>query len=755
MRILYILCLLTISTYGFAQEVLNGLVINSKEIPIANVKIQEVGTSNLCYSRSDGTFTLFRYSDEGSLMFSHNDYDSLVRFGDSSSIKVFLTLNGNEYNLGYLAAYTDFSTKNANKRLENMPYLLGEADVNRQLQMLPGVEHGNEGFSNLLIRGGNVDENLMLYNGTPVYNYNHLFGLSSLFHNNSIGDVKLHKGISSSKFGGRLSSVIEVETPKNSEFSGLSRELETSLLSAGLHIRNFNKGKDYFTFSARRSYIDLMYPIEFRQNELNAYLYDVQLNYGRFLKNGDLLEFSLMVSHDKYFEVARYEPDSVTVLRRDLDFNWGNILGSVKYNQKFNDQLKAEHSVHFSDFKSTLDVEYQILNLVGSGGIPTFVQEDKRGIREYIGQSNWEYNYENNTDIYFGSQLNIKTYRPIYTEVSSTNFDNEADSEDQFGVKRYQGSVEFTLYGEYARTFNKLEVIGGFRSTLYNYKELTGVYFEPRLNLHYKLDNNTILKMAYNRNHQFTKLINTGGTEGVYNFWVPATDRVRPQVADIVSLDIERKIGDDYAAVASVYYKDMRNIHVVNNFYEAIDAEVDWQDQIFLGSGTAYGVELMFQKHWGMVTGWVGYSYAKSDRLFPDLSVEPFSFAFDRRHMLKAYMNMKFNRYWDFGINALYGSGQLFSIPDGIFYDLEGNLQLEYSSFNNYQSQDYQRIDLSVSKVRRSSSMNQKWKFYLYNTLSRKNTLSLSPGFESGFTTFEVDRLYVSIVPGVSYLITF
>lgn len=754
--IVIILACVIWSPKAYADNIVKGIVLTTGEVPIANVRIQEENSKNVTFSGSDGRFVLHYYNSSSNLVITHPDFETLkVGISDSIEQKIFLTLlpDGNIYNLAHPAGFTDFIMKNPNKRLENMPYLGGEADVNRQLQMLPGVEHGAEGFSNLIVRGGNVDENLMLYNGTPVYNYNHLFGITSLFHTNGIDNVKLSKGSYSSKYGGRISSLIEVETAKTSEYSGVSGEFEISPITAGLYLRSIKKGDHYFTASFRRSYFDLLLPIEVRINDFNANLYDLQLSYGKTLKNGDQLDLSFMSTKDNYLISLQSNLDTNNI-RYKLRYNWGNVIASAKYTHKYSRRLETNLSLHYSGFKSNEGLEQQIINVIG---VPSAAQTRTSGIREYILQNNYNYEINNGSAIRFGLQAFVKTYRRLYTHFVTNDYPGYEDTDEYLGERAYKPTFEIVQYGEYKYHFSeKLEMIGGLRNTIYVNDSFINVYPEPRLHFYRKLDHRSVMKLGFNRNTQFIKLINTGGTGDPTNYYVPATDQVRPQISNILEMAYERKVGKQYSLSLNAYFKEMQNIQIVDNFSDIDDVENDWQNHIIQGNGTSYGLEIMFQKNGGMLTGWASYTLSRASRTFEDLSLDPFLFDYDRTHMLKMYATIELGEFWDFGFNYLLGSGQLFSIPTGKFYDVDGNLQLEYTSPNNFRSPAYHRLDISILKVNEESYIDQTWKFYVNNLLGFRNPLSVSAEFDNAsLTNMQIQRSYLFPIPGIAYIVRF
>ncbi|MBR9861113.1 TonB-dependent receptor [bacterium] len=749
---------------SFAAQALKGKVMDTDEYPVGGAKVTEVQTGKHTFTDVDGSFTLFMTKFENQIQIEANGYQSVkMDVYTHSDMTIFLVANlfENQYNLEGLAGYTDFQQKNPNKQLDNMPYLLGEADVNRQLQMLPGIEFGPEGFSNLYVRGGNVDENLMLYNGTPIYNFNHLFGFSSVFHNNSISNTKVFKGPMPTEYGGRLSSVILLESDNDLEFSGFDGRFEASPISAGLYFKAVQKDDYYFNLSARRTWVDQLFPKEFREDELNANFYNVALNFGKKLSNSDFLEFSFLNSRDLYRIFFNVIPDSNNAERTrfGIQIKWGNVLGSVKYTHAFNKRFTSVHSIHLSQFYSNEDQSEEILNSFNTNGIPTSYSLYKSGIREYIARSDYNYFIDNFKSVEFGLHANVKTFRTGFIERGAINYPNLEDNFETVGEQLYDPSFEITAYGEYNyRTKKNVEFIGGLRSTLYAYNGFIKPTLQPRVHVTYPIDERTVVKGGYSRQNQFTRLINIGGSGDPRNFWVPATELVPNLAANVVEVSLERKLAKMYSGSLSAYFKTMNNIQVVDNFLEASDPENDWQAYTFLGTGRAYGAELVFQKNKGYFTGWASYVLSRASRNFPDLSQEEFLFDFDRTHMVKVYMAYEIDDLWSFGMNYLLGSGQLFTIPEGKFYDIDGNLQLEYGELNNFRSPAYQRLDLCLVKNSDPSKtqLDQTWKFYVYNITASRNPLSITPRFnDSRFSKLDIVRGYVKFLPGISYVVNF
>lgn len=741
-----------------AQLVVEGTVVNQKELPIYNVRIAEQSTKNFTVSEADGTFTLFILSPEHPLTFTHPDYDTLnLKIQPNKPTVVFLTpsINSNEYNLGYDVGYLDFNNKLPNKNLENMPYFGGEADINRVLQMLPGVEHGSEGFSNLYVRGGDVDQNLMLYNGTPVYNYNHLFGISSTFHHKSIDKTGFYRGINPSSLGGRLSSVISLESKKNSEYSGVHGEFEMTPLNAGIYFESIKKDKSYFTLSARRSWIDLMLPVEVRENSFNANFYDVQLNFGFTLENKDKIDVSFLNTRDNYM-LAGLASDTVNSSLLKISRRWYNILGSVKHTRTLNSRLTASNSLHMSHYHSLLGVSEQILANRVSLPDPYSEVNRTRGIYDIMLWSHWDFKMDNTNHLNFGLQAINRLFLPSRISDLARDFPGTPDYEEIRGTESYTPSFEINAYAENTKNISdKDQLIYGLRLTGYTYDGYFTGGIQPRIHYTKQLDNKDVFKVAYNRQNQFVDQLNITDVGIADLIWVPVTENTGPQNANIVEAGYERKLGNMYSFSANAFFKSFGNISQVSNTGDITD-DGTWEAASVSGTGNAYGLELLFQKNEGDFTGWISYSVGRSTRNFPDLFAEDFLFTQDRTHMVKLYANLISLGDWNYGINYLIGSGSLYSLPIGKFRDISGNLQLEYNTLNNYRSPMYQRLDISVIRIKDLIGAEQQWKFYLYNALGNRNPLNINALFEdASFTELQINRNYIAFVPGIAYILRF
>lgn len=747
-----------------AQRIATGKVVDQQENAVSNVRIQERGTANVTYSQGDGTYLLVYFDSETPLIFTHEDFDTVVLKLKAQNSIVFLSpkWNSNNYNLAFLAGFTDFTHKNTNKNLENMPYFLGESDVNRQLQMLPGIEQGREGYSNLFVRGGEADQNVMLYNGTPIYNSNHIYGISSVFHHRSIKNTAVYKGIAPARYGGRASSYIDLSSEKNAKFSSFSGEFEMTPLNAGIYLSNIEKDKKYFTISARRSWIDLLLPTETRENSINTNIYDLQLNMGKTLKNKDKIDFSFMSTRDLYFiAFARQDTNAVVASQAGFKQKWSNILTSIKHTSRINANTTVENTAYYSGYRASTAIEQQLFTIraPGATAIPTQKEESVSGIRDIGLQSHITYLYNNEHQLSYGIQSATRFFQVGRREYSSVNYPSISDVFVVTGSPKYDATQEIALYAEDDFRVNDNTILNlGVRQVFFVNDKKSFVGFEPRIHGTFYLKNSDVFKIGYNRHNQYVSQLNLGTVGSPSNIWVPATKAIGPQKMDIVEAAYERKLGKVFAGSINGFYKRLQNLNLVKNLSDASDPSIDWQSSVTQGTGQVYGVELMLQRSSGYFNGWISYAYSKSTRNFQELFAQDFDFTYDRPHMLKIHANYtNENDDWNFGFNIIVGSGQLFTLPIGKFRDINGETQLEYNTLNNYRSPLYTRIDLSLVRLKPNYGLNQEWRFYLFNALGNRNPLNISVDFDgnSNFKALPINRAYLAYVPGIAYIVKF
>lgn len=744
-----------------AQSILSGLILTQDEKPLEGIQVKEMGRSNYTTTDYYGNFKLRITSAESTVIISHPEYDSLELVLNVAKFhKIFLKLriNGNPYNLAGNVGSHDFRHKLPAFDWETMPYLFGEADVNRKLQLLPGIEQGVDGFSNLYVRGGSNDQNLYLYNGIPIYNYNQLFGLTSIFNINGLENVEVDKGISSARFGGRLSSVIQLQPNRRQMFDGLTGSFDVSILSIGIFLQN-NVGKDgHFSLSARRSYVDFFLPTEMRENSFNVVFHDINLNYAQKVNKGrDLFEFSLINARTKINIGFEIPPDTSisptdTSIRPSFGLSFGiktkTNAGIVKLTQQYNRKFSGVYSIYASHY--SLQDELKIIPSTG----PTTELISQNSILDVGISADYSFFQDNRSTWYFGIQNSIKSYNFGFIEATVSNTSVTRDNVITTGQKGLQPTVETALYAEnrYRLTANAFLDWGG-RMVIYS--GLGGSYlrFEPRVNYTNKIHDRTYLKIAFNTHHQFVHLLNNGNVGGMLNLWVPSTELIKPSSSHIASIGLDHIFDKKTALQITAYGKLMNNLVIASDIYEALNPESDWQSSVTVGSGQSAGIEVMLMRNNDNVNSFVSYTFSHANRTFEELFANQFLFQEDRPHMFKFASSTEVTEDFQFGVIFMYGSGRLFTIPNGRYLDMDGNYVLETNTFNNYRSPNFSRLDINVSWHRMSGI----YRIGVYNVLASKNTANVFPEFNAiRFTNVKLYREYYFIfTPMISYSLEF
>lgn len=762
MRTTFIVFFLLLSLVKInAQSILSGLILTQDEKPLEGIQVKEMGRSNYTTTDYYGNFKLRITSAESTVIISHPEYDSLELILNVAKFhKIFLTLrkNGNPYNLAGNVGSHDFRHKLPAFDWETMPYLFGEADVNRKLQLLPGIEQGIDGFSNLYVRGGSNDQNLYLYNGIPIYNYNQLFGLTSIFNINGLENVEVDKGISSARFGGRLSSVIQLQPNRRQMFDGLTGSFDVSLLGIGIFLQN-NVGKDgHFSLSARRSYVDFFLSTEMRENSLNVVFHDINLNYAQKVNKGrDLFEFSLINARTKInfgFDI----PQDTAISPTDTSIRAGFGLrigiktrtnaGIVKLTQQYNRKISGVYSIYASHY--SLQDELEIIPNTGSR--TKLVSQNS--ILDVGINADYSYFQDNRSTWYFGMQNSIKSYNFGFVEATVTNIAPTRANDLTIGQKGLQPTFETALYAEnrYRLTSNAFLDWGG---RMVVYSGLGGSYlrYEPRVNYTNKIHDRTYLKIAFNTHHQFVHLLNNGNVGGTLNLWVPSTELIKPSSSHIASIGVDHIFDKKTAIQITGYGKLMNNLVIASDIYEALNPENDWQSSVTVGSGQSAGIEVMLMRNNDNVNSFVSYTFSHANRTFEELLANQFLFREDRPHMLKFASSTEVTEEFQFGVIFMFGSGRLFTIPNGRYLDMDGNYVLETNTLNNYRSPNFSRLDINVSWNRMSGI----YRIGIYNVLASKNTADVYPEFNAvRFTNVKLYRDYYFIfTPMISYSLEF
>ncbi|MGE0773373.1 MAG: carboxypeptidase-like regulatory domain-containing protein [Cyclobacteriaceae bacterium] len=614
-------------------------------------------------------------------------------------------------------------------QVRKLPMVFGESDLIKTIQMQPGVITAGEGTSSFFVRGGSADQNLILIDEAPVYDPSHLFGLFSVFNSDVVKESELYRGGIPARFGGRLSSILEVRTKdgnnKNLAGSGGIGTMASRFMIEG----PMKKEKSSFIVSARRSYVDAFLKLAGETNLV--YFYDMNA------------KLSWKHNNNNRFFVAFYNG------RDDFDFDgvfgfgWGNATGTFRWNHLFNDRLFSNTTLIASNFDYKLGFDDPVQGF-----------EWKSRLQQFSLNNDLNYFISPSSEVSFGYHLTFRRFAPAtITPTTEGSIFQTVTLEKQFALdhapyidfkQKFGDKVETTLGVRlsifqnvgpydlplYADPTDNVNIIRtGERS--YERLETVKAYVnaEPRFSFLYILSPYNSIKASYSRMVQNTHLISSGTVPLPFNTWNPSGYYLKPQTSDQYSIGFfQNTHKHDYEFSVETFYKDMNNI---TDFADnaSIFFNQDLSTEFRQGKSWAYGVELSAQKKEGRVTGFLSYTYSKVTRKVPGVnSGIAFPANYDRRNALNVAAVYDLNKKWSFGADFVYGTGRPITVPSGRyeFGDLYQPDQI--TERNGYRLPSYHRADVSATLTpqnRKQRKWQGQWVFSLYNMYSRKNPFSM------------------------------
>ncbi|UOQ97298.1 TonB-dependent receptor [Hymenobacter sp. 5317J-9] len=615
-------------------------------------------------------------------------------------------------------------------QIKLLPALFGETDVLKVLQLLPGVQAGGEGSSGLYVRGGSPDQNLMLLDGTPIYNASHLFGFFSVFNADAIKNVELIKGGFPARYGGRLSSVVDI-TMKEGNMEKLHGEGAIGLIASRFTLEGpIKKDTASFIFSARRTYIDILArPLIMAQgNGLVAgyYFYDLNGKLNWKLGARDRLYLSGYMGYDEFYANDESKRDNGDYYKQKSALGWGNRIVALRWNHVVNDRLFMNSHLTFTryqfDVGSTQEDRYT--NGTGQTRTDKFSLNYLSNIQDVSAKVDFDYVPNPNHYIRFGGQYIRHQFRP-----GALQSEGSVDPAQNQATGRRIGADEASLYAEDdLKLTDRLKVNVGLRLNSFLVEKKLYPSVEPRLAARFLLTEDWALKGAYARTTQYVHLLTNSGIGLPTDLWVPATAKTQPQKAQQFSLGAARNLrfkGEDFELSFETYYKPMQNLI---EFREGADfvgtTDDNYEAKITSGQGWAYGGELFLQKKTGKTTGWIGYTLAWSNRRFAELNQGlTYPYKYDRRHDFKLVVIHEFSPTLTLSGTFVYGTGQAVTLSQGR-YSLGPNTGPtfeDYGTRNSYRMAAYHRLDLDLSHTKKKRWGEVVNSFSVYNAYNRKN----------------------------------
>lgn len=644
--------------------------------------------------------------------------------------------------------------------VQKLPVFMGERDVLKTAQLLPGIQSGSEGTSGLFVRGGSPDQNLILLDGVPVYNANHLFGFFSVFNPDAISSVSIMKGGFPARYGGRLSSVIDVRMKEGNlkEFEG---DLSVGLIAAKFAVQGpIKKDTTSYMISARRTYIDaLIQPALIAAEGISAgyYFYDVNAKINHKINKDHRIFASAYLGNDKAYNREKYgDGDEFAAALR-----WGNLTSALRWNWKMSDRLFSNTTFTYSNYDLSVGFEESYEDEDESY---YFNYEYTSGIRDWT--LKYDLDFVPNPNHYFriGGNYTYHTFNPGVSlfEESGDGGQNQAETG---GQKVY--ASEFFIYGEDDwKITDKLKMNVGLHYSGFDTEGQIYLSLQPRLSARYLLTDELAVKASYVQMTQFIHLLSNAGIGLPTDLWLPSTQIVEPQWSQQGAVGLAYTWNKDFEISLEGYYKEMRNV-IEYKDGASFAGGSNWEDQIEVGNGTAYGIELFIQRKFGRFSGWLGYTLSWSNRQFDNLNGgDPFPYRFDRRHDISLAATYDFNEMQDIGFVWVYGTGNAVSMPIATFEPGNpsgsnqnpwwGGLNF-YDERNGYRMPAYHRMDVSYNtrKYYENGAL-RTWSFGVYNLYNRQNPFYLyfqDKNFDDRNELYQISLF--PLMPYVSYNLKF
>ena len=708
-------------------ESLTGAVIYPREIPSVGI------TSN-----SYGYFSLTLPAGQYSLVVQFMGYKTTtVPLDLKENVKMNLDMDEESFTLNEVIitgeksniniVQNELVSKISVKEIQNLPVILGEKDILKTIQLLPGIAPAGEGNAGFFVRGGGVDQNLILLDEAPVYNPSHLLGFFSTFNSDAIKDITVYKGGFPSEYGGRLSSVVDIKMNEgNNKTFHVSGGI--GVIASRLAIEGpLFKSKGSFMVAARRTYADAFLKFlspagsDSIARKSTLYFYDLNLKANYQISPRDRLYFSCYLGRDNFN------------LGGSLGLDWGNVTATARWNHIISDKIFSNTSLIFNQYSYRFNVD------VGSMTMRIISQIKDWNLKEDI---NYYLNSKNT--IKFGFNSIYHTFVP--SKVDSTAFlfvksmDNKYALENAIYISNEQ-IISDHLKLNYGLRYSLFSSIGP--GTVYTYDEAgtaidSSTYsggeiynnfggFEPRLLVNIIINDSNSVKLSYARSRQYIHLLSNTTSTTPFDLWVPSNTNILPETADQYTLGYFRNFRNNmYETSIEVYYKIMNNqIDYRNGANLILNNKVE--SQLVFGKGWGYGAEFLIRKKYGKLTGWISYTLSKTERQFPDINDgNVFLAKQDRPHNIAIVGMYDFTHRLTFSATWVYLSGNVVTFPSGRYF-IDGNIVPYYTERNGYRMPDYHRLDIGLTvKSKITSRFESSWNFSVYNVYGRANAYAIN-----------------------------
>uniref|UniRef100_UPI0032174868 TonB-dependent receptor n=1 Tax=uncultured Draconibacterium sp. TaxID=1573823 RepID=UPI0032174868 len=763
--IIFLLLVLSFSqVYAQQSFTLNGVITDAKtgeDLTGASIAVWSTGLGTS--SNNYGFYSLTLNHDNYIIVVSFIGYETIKKTVElSKNTKLNFALIPSAEQLSEIVVSTEksdanitsvnMSTERLNvKQVEKIPVLFGEKDILKTIQLLPGISTTSEGSSGFSVRGGSVDQNLILLDEAPIYSASHLMGFFSVFNSDALKDISVYKGGIPAQFGGRVSSVLDISMRdgNNKKFSASGG---IGLISSRLTMEGplGKREQTSFIVSGRRSYADWVAKGGgFVENDMTLYFYDLNAKINHKINDNNRIYLSGYLGKDAF----GYEK---------MGTDWGNTTATLRWNHIWNSKLFSNSTFIYSDY----DYGFKITDEVSMSS----------GIEDYqIKQDFSLYKTPVNT-MKFGFSTTFHIFNPgklILKEVEN----------DDVLMERKQGLESAVYFSNYRKISDKLSLNYGLRLSMFNQLgegwqnifdstntktdsvwfnsgELMQSYFEyePRLSVNYQMASDKAIKLSYNRTVQYLHLLSNSTSSQPTDTWIPSTNNIKPLTARQIALGyFQNFLNNKYEFEIESYYKELKNVTDYEDGTDILLNE-EIESNILSGDGRTYGLEFLLKKKYGKFNGWISYTLSRSEKKIDEINAGKwYPTKYDKTHDISVVTSFKFNKRLNLSANWVYYTGNAVTFPSGQ-YTYNRLVYPYYTERNGYRMPNYHRLDLNLHlNGKTNKRYTTSWDFSIYNVYNRYNAYTIlfnESNTEPGATEATKFSLF-GIVPSVTWNFNF
>ena len=687
------------------------------------------------------------YQSQSFSFLTNRDTILNVRLQGSLSLKTVVITAEREHDLkGVQMSTVDIPLEH----IKSMPVLFGEADVVKTVQLMPGVQSGGEGTTGMYVRGGGPDENLYLLDGIPMYNVDHAFGFFSAFNPDAIKNITLYKGSFPARFSGRLSSILDVYT-NNGNDKSYHGSASIGAIAAKISVEGpIIKEKTTFNFSARRTYLDIFTRPAIKiisESDIDAgyNFYDINGKITHKFNDRSRLFANFYLGND----VVSIGLDEGSFSNMDMRYVWGNIVGSLRWNYMINSKLFSNLTASYTRYKNNI-----IFDFKDNYGANTLEFQYKSGIQDLALRADFDYLPTDRHSIKFGTTYTFHTFTPDVLVLQSTDFDTNmgADPTRAHELNAYaEDNWEITSW---------LKANIGLNGTLFHVNGTTYTSLQPRVGLRFLANEHLSFKTGYAHMTQYIHLLSTSNVSMPNDLWVPATEKVQPMTSDQVAAGAFYNIPNVAELSAEAYYKYMTNLVEYKDGASFMFADETWDNMVCSGNGWSYGIELMARRTVGKITGWLAYTWSKTERLFDREGQtlnggKVFPAKYDRRHDVSVVLSYKVNQKIDLSATWVFSTGNAMTLGLQNYKPL-ADFNIDYLTYiesrNNYRMPNYHRLDFSANFNRQFKHGSRTINISIYNVYNRQNPYML---YQNGSGTKLKQLSVFQLIPSIAYTYKF